>query len=92
MTTVMKKMPRREAGFVNPGHQFSAPATIESAVQRDPGYLTLLRPVCAPVNPESATNQGAERIGDLPVVWHTDLAGTKGNASTAATIEALDLR
>lgn len=37
-------------------------------------------------------DQGARNFRDLLIGWHTDFAGPKGNAPTAATVEALDLR
>ena len=41
---------------------------------------------------KSATDQGAEKFGNGLRGWHTDLAGTKGNAPLVAASEALDLR
>jgi len=36
--------------------------------------------------------KAAKKFWNGDVVWHIDLADPKGNASTAATIEALNLR
>jgi len=41
---------------------------------------------------KSSVDQCAKIFCNLVPGWHTGFAGPKGNASTAATIEALNLR